>query len=363
MLIRRRWVRDTQPRRGLPPFFPLPTVKADAQASVVMAQSTPCDSPQRLPWQSPSRPGIQWLRLWIRPPALLMLGCTVALALTVAWTGGRLQRQLLSGEDQSELIYLPPVRFLRALSLRYEHAFADVLWFRAISYFGHHYRRDRMYPWLAHMCDVVTDLDPQAEHVYRFGGLILPWEADRIDDGIALLEKGARNMPDSWELRYMLGFSYYFFKDDLEAASRALRQATLLPGASEYVSRLLAVVDAAQHGPNSAMEFLAAIEEDANNEEVRAAIHQRIGELALARDIDALTAAVGSFQANFGRPPGYLGELVATGFVAALPREPFGGQYVLDRNSGEVRSSLGHQPLRLGSSKSRESYLKNRSGD
>ena len=64
------------------------------------------------------------------------------------------------------------------MALGWRNALADVLWFRTISYFGAHYRSDHTYPWLASMCDLVTDLDPRAEHVYRFAGVILPWEAE-----------------------------------------------------------------------------------------------------------------------------------------------------------------------------------------
>jgi hypothetical protein len=92
-------------------------------------------------------------------------------------------------------IYLPKAEYLRPMSLGFANVMADVLWFRTISYFGGHYRSDRVYPWLAHMCDLVTDLDPRAEHVYRFAGVILPWEAGETDQGIRLLEKGIRHFP------------------------------------------------------------------------------------------------------------------------------------------------------------------------
>ena len=289
-----------------------------------------------------------------------MMSVAVSLIATIAWTDRALQSQLRAADDRQELIYLPPTRFLKLVSLGYQHALADVLWFRTISYFGRHYRTDRVYPWLAYMCDVVTDLDPAAQHVYRFGGLILPWEADHIDDGIALLEKGSRNLPDSWELSYMLGFSYYFFKDDLATAVQALQHATLLPDAPPFVTRLATVIESAHQGAERAIEFLTELERRGTNEEIRGAIRERIRELVLARDIDALDTAVATFQATFHRMPVQLTELVSAGVLAAIPREPFGGAYVLDVATGHVRSNLGHQPLRPGSSAFREHFLKNR---
>lgn len=268
-----------------------------------------------------------------------------------------LSRLFSTRTDSVELIYLPPTRLLRAVALGYEHTLADILWFRTISYFGQHYNGDRNYPWLAYMCDVVTDLDPRAEHVYHFGGVMLPWVADRVDDGIALLEKGARNMPDSWELRYMLGFNYYFFKNDLAAASRAFESAARLPDTPEFVSRMAATIFAAHQGTDSAIAFLTELERGTPNDEMRGAIRARVLELALTRDIDVLETAVKTFESRFGRKPADLGELTSHGILSSVPEEPFGGQYILGSDSGTVRSSTGHEPRRLRSSKIHEKFL------
>lgn len=292
--------------------------------------------------------------------ALAVVAGIALLVLAVGWTDATLSRQLARAAPAPELIYLPPTPVLRAASLGFEHALADVLWFRTISYFGRHYRSDRVYPWLAGMCQAVTDLDPSAEHVYRFGGLILPWEAEHIDEGIALLEKGVRNLPDSWDLRYILGFSYYFFKNDLEAASRTLRAAAMLRGAPEFLSQLAALVYAAHEGPQRAIDFLAEIDRSSVNGEMRGIIRQRIRELQLSTDIDQLESAVQEYAARFHRLPVKLEELVVAGVLASIPREPFGGDYVLVEGSGDVQSSLGRKPWRLGSSKTRQTLLQRR---
>lgn len=289
---------------------------------------------------------------------IVVATAAVALISLASWSSSQLDEHLHLDHERDELIYLPPSNFLRAASLGYQQALADLLWFRAISYFGRHYHSDHIYPWLASMCDAVTDLDPRAEHVYRFGGVILPWEADRVDDGVALLQKGARNMPGSWQLHYMLGFSYYFFRGDLAAASRTLREASFLPGAPEFVPRLAAIVDAAHQGPNSAVDFLTELAGHDVNGEMREVIRQRIRELSLSEDIDSLEAAAREFQARAGRLPADLGEVVAAGLLPKIPEEPFGGRYDFDRSSGRVVSTSGHKPWRLGSSQLREAFLK-----
>jgi hypothetical protein len=291
--------------------------------------------------------------------------CTIAAViaasiLVAGWSDAALTRHIEHNQEADELVYVPPAKFLEATSIGYRRALADALWFRTISYFGRHYRRDRVYPWLAYMCDVVTDLDPSAEHVYRFCGVILPWEADLAQAGISLLEKGVRNVPASWYLRYVLGFSHYFFENDLAAASRVLEQAMRIPDAPAMIGRLAALVHAAEYGTASALDFLAELDRSNPDEQLRQVIRERMRELTFTARIDQLNAAVRAFRARFGRPPVALVELVASGIVKRLPLDPFGGEYVLDPVSGEVHNSLGQEPVRLGSSPIRKMVLQGR---
>lgn len=260
--------------------------------------------------------------------------------------------------EAEELIYAPPPAFLDFASLGYRHALANVLWFRTINYFGRHYRTDRVYPWLAEMCERVTDLDPRAEHVYRFAGLILPWEANEIDAGIALLEKGARNLPDSWQMHYLLGFSYYFFRDDLDRASRSLRTALSSPGAPQFLAGLLAVIEAAHRGPQQALEFLQTAHASAQLPEMKEMLRQQIDELRFARDLGELQRLVDLYREQTGRIPSDWTELMERGWLTARPVDPFGDRYVIDPQSGRVGSESGRQPKRLGSSQMREAILR-----
>ncbi|MFQ5668259.1 MAG: tetratricopeptide repeat protein [Candidatus Binatia bacterium] len=275
---------------------------------------------------------------------LLLLMLSVG---AVGFAGKQIERQPRASQLSSAPIYLPQAKFLRPLSLGYHNVLADILWFRTISYFGAHYRTDRTYPWLAYMCELVTDLDPRAEYVYRFAGVILPWEAQQVDAGVHLLEKGVGVLPNSWLLHYWLGFTYYFFMGDYDHAIAHMQRAAELPDAHPVAARLAAVLYRHEHGPELTLQFLAEMERDANTDEMRAVVRRHLREAKLAADLARLTAAVKHYRARFERAPDSLRALVAAGLLNELPVDPFGGVYELDPESGVVRSSTGRQPLRL----------------
>lgn len=293
---------------------------------------------------------------------IVALGAVVAiLVLLVASSGARLDRAdaaIGTGEDP---VYLPKAEYLRPMSLGWQNVLADVLWFRTINYFGSHYQGDRTYPWLAHMCDLVTDLDPLALHVYRFAGVILPWEAEQADAGIRILEKGVRHLPDSWLLHYFLGFNYYFFKDDHARALEYLERAVALPGVHPSIARLAARLAAHQYGPDATLAFLQEMQESAGSSDVREVLAEQMREAQLAADLTRLGAARDAYRERAGREPVSVQALVDAGLLAAAPADPFGGQYEFDPDTGAPRSSTGRTPSKLHQSRVRERALQGES--
>ena len=280
------------------------------------------------------------------------------LAAVVAVTGADLDRGARAAARADEPVYLPRAAYLRPISLGWQNVLADILWFRAISYFGEHYRSNRTYPWLAQMCELVTDLDPRAEHVYRFGGVILPWEANQVDAGMHLLEKGTQQFPDSWTLEYYLGFQAYFFKSDYQSALTHLRRAMTLPDAHPAAARLATALAAEQYGPDTALAFLAELEHDAETRDLRDIIRGNIEDARLAADLERLSGAVAAYQTRNGYLPLTVETLVSARLLPAVPSDPFGGNYMIDPLTGAVRSSTGREPTRLYQSKMREKVLR-----
>ncbi|HEV8129567.1 MAG TPA: hypothetical protein VGQ14_07910 [Candidatus Eisenbacteria bacterium] len=178
-------------------------------------------------------PALQRLRAaWPFFVAALLLAASGALQSAV-W--GRIARA--QGE---ELMYFPSGLFVRQASLGYETAAADALWLRGIQYYGEHRLTDQKYVRIGHVMSVVTDLDPRFEAPYVFGAFVLGQELRRFDDGLALLEKGRRANPESWNLAFEIGFLHYVCRHDYAAAARAFVHASHLPGRPDYVDRFAA---------------------------------------------------------------------------------------------------------------------------
>jgi hypothetical protein len=280
----------------------------------------------------------------------------------LAVSGTRLDRSAQAAARSDEPVYLPRADYLRPMSLGWQNVLADAIWFRTISYFGEHYRSDRTYPWLAQMCELVTDLDPRAEHVYRFAGFILPWEADQAEAGIPQREKGPRHFPDARLLHYYAGFHHYFFRDDYAQALAHLRRAMQLPGVHPAVARLAAGLAAEQYGPETTLAFFSELERNVDSADLRHVLRNSMVEVRLAAALQRVEAAADAYRQRSGRWPATVDEIVQAGMLPALPVDPSGGTLVIDQATGAVRTTSGRTPSRLHHSKMRDNALRTNLG-
>jgi hypothetical protein len=270
------------------------------------------------------------------------------LGVVVTATSVRLQSLAPDSSGTAEVVYLPDAHLLRPLVLGYDNVLANVLWFRTISYFGGHYESDRKYPWLARMCDLVTDLDPRAEHVYRFAGLILPWEANDVDGGIRLLEKGVRNLPESWLLHYYLGMTHYFFRNDADAAAEYLATAARLPGAPPLVTRVAALMYGRRANPGTTVQFLRELLKNADSDQMREVLTRSLEDAEFRATAAALQPVVDAYRKQVGSIPPSMHAIFERGILRGeLPKDPYGGHWEVDQSTGQLRSSTGRVPREL----------------
>jgi hypothetical protein len=140
-------------------------------------------------------------------------------------------------QKRDELLYYPSGFFVREASLGQQASAADLAWIRALQYYGEHKRTDRVFTYLDHIFRILTDLDPEFANAYIFGGLVMAQDAEMVEPGLRLLEKGVRNNPGNWELTFETGFAHYVAARDYRKAAMYFALAARHPEAPEYVVR------------------------------------------------------------------------------------------------------------------------------
>lgn len=143
-------------------------------------------------------------------------------------------------EPLAELSYYPSGTAILPAAMGERAAWSDLLWLRAVQYYGLHRETDNMFLKMSHVFDVVTTLDPGFKSAYVFGGTSLCQEAHQFPAGVKLLEKGQANNPTEWIYPFELGFVHYLGKRNLTRATFDFAQAARQPNSPDYCQRFAA---------------------------------------------------------------------------------------------------------------------------
>jgi tetratricopeptide (TPR) repeat protein len=242
-------------------------------------------------------------------------------------------------QNAQQFMLLPKAEFLKVSSLGYHSVLADFFWLQVIQVMGERKVSEEAGRWMYRALDILTSLDPQFVRAYEVGGLALCTLVVFPEESNALLEKGMKHNPHVWQLPFYLGINYYFEFGDDEKAGEYVAKAARLPGAPEYLSGLAARLYVSAKAPQNAVELLASLYEHAADGESRQVLEERLKKAIVARDIQILQEAIKKYRDRFSKQPGRLEDLVSQGVLTALPRDPFGSQYIYDSYAQVVSNS------------------------
>src|SRR2546426_883611 len=76
-------------------------------------------------------------------------------------------------------------------------------------------------------------------------------------------------------------------------------------------------------------------------------LEQGLKEVVVERDLKLLEEAISRYRKRYNRAPERLEDLVTSGLLRSLPREPFGGRYLYDPQTQTVRSSEMKERLKV----------------
>jgi len=229
---------------------------------------------------------------------------------------------------------------LKRVALGFNNLLADVYWIRSVVYYGGKRQsalEGRDFSLLDPLLTFVTTLDPQFRVAYRFGAIFLteayPNGPGRPDRAIALLTRGLEANPNAWEYAHDIGFVYYWWLHDYQAAAKWFARGGELPGAPSWLTPLAATT-LAQGGDRQSSRQLWRQLGDTDITWIRQNAQHRLEQLDAMDMVDELNRASRRFMARTGRPPRDWQEFVAGERLRGVPIDSAGVPYELDPATG-----------------------------
>jgi hypothetical protein len=223
---------------------------------------------------------------------------------------------------QDEIRYLPSGRSLRAASLGFEPMVADLLWVKAVLLFGERYASgdDSWYPWLFHMTDLATDLEPQFKAAYKMGGTMLRTDGVFSEQSSLIFQKGMLAMPNEWYFPFAVGMNYHMTQNQPAIAARYVRRAAETGRGPLYLRNLAASLLSDSNQMEVAERFLLeelkALPPGTARNVATAKVYEIRYEIAM-REANKTIAA---YREQEGRLPSQPSDISEAGFT--LPPDP-----------------------------------------
>jgi hypothetical protein len=152
--------------------------------------------------------------------------------------------------------------------------------------------------------------------------------------GVAILEKGVRQLPSAWRLRQDLGYFHFIFLKDAKRASEVLLEAADIPGAP-YWLRTLAAGLLTRGGERQTSRLLwKNMYEQAEERIIKDNARWNLQYLDTLDAVDHVNRLAREFVAKTGRPPSSLDELRRAGLLRFPPLDPAGKAFAYDPVAG-----------------------------
>jgi hypothetical protein len=262
----------------------------------------------------------------------------VVLLVLIANFAYRIDLKKSPHELVGELMYFPSGAALRALSMGFYAAVADLVWLRFIQYYGEHRMTDTRFEYLFHILDILTTLDIHFIHAYTLGALMLTHDAQSPEQARRLLKKGMRADPDAWTYPFIYGFIHYLFLKDYVVAQTYFRISAQKPRAPDMPKRWAAyTVYKKIDDLAAALALWLDLYNSSENPEEKALAKYYAEKIKMQMDIKYLDEKVTEFIKRTGNRPVHIQELVVWGIVDSLPNEPHGETYYIKQ--GKVYST------------------------
>ncbi|HJV37183.1 hypothetical protein [Geomonas sp.] len=241
-----------------------------------------------------------------------------------------------------KLGYLPRVEVLQVISADQKQVVAEGLVMKVLMYFGGLVAKEKTrqlhvpadYMTMSRLLHGSVKLDPYNMDAYYFAQSILVWDANQIKIANDLLDYGMKYRTWDWFLPFFMGFNYGYFLHDYPQAGKYYMKAGQLSGNDLFMNLASRYLNEA--GQNElAIAYLKTMAKTAKNRAVWETLTTRLKSLEAIRSIEQARDA---YQRATGHQPASVEALLHSGYLKALPKDPYGGTFYLEPD-GKVKTT------------------------
>ncbi len=247
--------------------------------------------------------------------------------------------------------YMPAAGLLKLVSADFQPLIAHFAVTKVMFYYGslidERFNRSDDRPEYYQMfktLEKAIDLDPYNMDAYYFAQATYTWGLNRAADVNRLLIYGMKYRDWDYLLPFYAGFNAAFFLNDAETSAKYLQKAAELSGNKIYAS-LASRAYYLVGQTDLAISFLETMLEGAKDELSRQIYAKRL--LAM-RTIRQITEARVRYYSVKNSYPESIEELISSGFLDALPSDPYGGAFYFDKDGKVLTTSRLYEQQKTG---------------
>jgi hypothetical protein len=178
-------------------------------------------------------------------------------------------------------------------------------------------------------------MDPYNMDAYYFTQATFVWEVRGARDVNKVLAYGMKYRTWDYWLPFYAGFNSAYFLKDYKAAAGYMSKAAEISGESLFTN--LAARYFYEAGEvDFGILFIKSMEDNATDPRVKKLYETRKQALLAVKEINT---ALTTYRMRYKRPPRDLSQLVATGILEQLPKDPYGGTFFLNEKGGVESTS------------------------
>lgn len=244
---------------------------------------------------------------------------------------------------QLKVGYLPEAKVLKAIAADQRYLVADWAVMKVIFYFGsliekakddNLYATKPDYPGMFKILQTGLRLEPYNADAYFFAQAAFTWEAGRFREVNNMLDYGMKYRTWDYQLPFFAGFNAAYFMKDYKAAAVYMQKAAEI-GKLQQFANLAARYFYEAGETEFGILFIDTIKDSAKDANEKKLYEFRKKALEAVRSIEV---AMNLYIRAKGAAPDNVAELVRTGYLTAMPQDPYGGKFYID-GDGKVRST------------------------